>query len=1379
MSQWNNSYVYNNQYQGENTWNGDLNTQYANQGYYPNPNQQYDSANQQYVSFNEFINQMQGNGAPQPSANNYNSSQYQNYGQYDYQNMPSTSQNSQVDSYYAGNSSNSQNGAESYNQSQYEQQPQEQASYSNELILKSNLTPTASEFVPKSTKAKPSRSVQNVPETTNSNSSNNGATEYKKSHGSSSDTNWRERPQSSQQNGETKHNSRYQDNYRHQENSNRNRDRDRDRNRYQDSNSHNYESNNRPDRNQSKSNGKSKKQDADGLTFYNSSINKRGQDHRNGKGEGSGRNRNWAGSQRLRAERNYTEDEQYANSYLQYKEEKAERLAKQDNPSPKFRNKQTAETAHTEMTQRERLSEQLDKGTLECLVCCERVKQIDPVWSCGNCYHVLHLRCIRKWAMSSVVEGKWRCPACQNTSEEIPTEYRCMCGATRAPEYQRGGSGAHTCGKACKRPRACPHPCTLLCHPGPCPPCQATVSKKCGCGAETRSVLCSSKLPQVCGRTCHKTLTCGAHACQAPCHEGACQDCEETVTQVCYCPAAKSRSVPCTRETGSQQQWSCGSACARVLACGRHVCTLACHAPPCAPCRLLPRLVLTCPCGKNKLDKDSRKSCTDPIPLCGGICAKPLPCGPAGDKHFCKLDCHEGECPVCPDKTLVQCRCGHSSREVPCAELPQMINNVLCQKKCNKKLSCGRHRCRTVCCAASSHRCAVVCARTLSCQLHRCEEFCHTGHCAPCPRVSFEELRCTCGAQVLLPPVRCGARPPACDAPCRRRRACLHPPHHSCHTGDCPPCVVLTTKRCHGQHEVTGRQYTRSLGFEELLRRACLHPPHHSCHTGDCPPCVVLTTKRCHGQHEVTGRQYTRSLGFEELLRRACLHPPHHSCHTGDCPPCVVLTTKRCHGQHEVTGRQYTRSLGFEELLRRACLHPPHHSCHTGDCPPCVVLTTKRCHGQHEVTGRQYTRSLGFEELLRRACLHPPHHSCHTGDCPPCVVLTTKRCHGQHEVTGRQYTRSLGFEELLRRACLHPPHHSCHTGDCPPCVVLTTKRCHGQHEERKTIPCSQDEFSCGLPCGKPLPCGKHTCIKTCHKGECDTSKCTQPCNEKRPSCGHPCAAPCHSGTGAPCPSAAPCRRPVRATCACGRRSADRACADNARDYNKMMSALAATKMQEGGSVDLSDVQRPGSMLKTLDCDDECRVEARTRQMALALQIRNPDVSAKLAPRYSDTLRATAAREPAFAQQIHDKLTELVHLAKKSKQKTRAHSFPSMNWQKRQFIHELCEHFGCESVAYDAEPNRNVVATADREKSWLPAMSILEVVQREAGKRKVPGPVLRPPAASSAAAAAAGNKPSGWATLTSTNAWAARSQPKPQPQPPPQDKLDYFDYPPDN
>lgn len=51
----------------------------------------------------------------------------------------------------------------------------------------------------------------------------------------------------------------------------------------------------------------------------------------------------------------------------------------------------------------------------------------------------------------------------------------------------------------------------------------------------------------------------------------------------------------------------------------------------------------------------------------------------------------------------------------------------------------------------------------------------------------------------------------------------------------------------------------------------------------------------------------------------------------------------------------------------------------------------------------------------------------------------------------------------------------------------------------------------------------------------------------------------------------------------------------------------------------------------------------------------------------------------------------------SKQKSRSYSFDSMNREKRHFIHEYCEHFGCESVAYDQEPKRNVVATALKDK----------------------------------------------------------------------------------
>lgn len=73
--------------------------------------------------------------------------------------------------------------------------------------------------------------------------------------------------------------------------------------------------------------------------------------------------------------------------------------------------------------------------------------------------------------------------------------------------------------------------------------------------------------------------------------------------------------------------------------------------------------------------------------------------------------------------------------------------------------------------------------------------------------------------------------------------------------------------------------------------------------------------------------------------------------------------------------------------------------------------------------------------------------------------------------------------------------------------------------------CFLDGISCGMPCQKPLPCGRHKCKLTCHAGEClkDSEKCTQPCTLARPSCGHPCNNPCHDGT---CPET-PCKAQVK------------------------------------------------------------------------------------------------------------------------------------------------------------------------------------------------------------------------------------------------------------
>ncbi len=85
----------------------------------------------------------------------------------------------------------------------------------------------------------------------------------------------------------------------------------------------------------------------------------------------------------------------------------------------------------------------------------------------------------------------------------------------------------------------------------------------------------------------------------------------------------------------------------------------------------------------------------------------------------------------------------------------------------------------------------------------------------------------------------------------------------------------------------------------------------------------------------------------------------------------------------------------------------------------------------------------------------------------------------------------------------------------------------------------------------------------------------------------------------------------------------------------------------GGSIDLNSAlkMKNGSGRK-LECNEECAQLERNRRLALALQIENPDTAQKLAaPRYSDFLVEFARKDVAFASNVHNKLTELVKLAK--------------------------------------------------------------------------------------------------------------------------------------
>ena len=248
-------------------------------------------------------------------------------------------------------------------------------------------------------------------------------------------------------------------------------------------------------------------------------------------------------------------------------------------------------------------------------------------------------------------------------------------------------------------------------------------------------------------------------------------------------------------------------------------------------------------------------------------------------------------------------------------------------------------------------------------------------------------------------------------------------------------------------------------------------------------------------------------------------------------------------------------------------------------------------------------------------------------------------------------------------------------------------------------------------------------FRICHPGECfkEMDRCSQPCQVIRPSCGHPCGALCHEGSV--CPSV-PCSTLVKISCECGRRQTSVSCADNT--FSKLSTSVLASQMADmkaGISVDLAELAKRN---RKLDCDEECIKRARNAKFAEVLGIENPELSSKVMPKYSDFMKDFVKRDSDLCSMVYNKLVELVRLSKESKQKSRSFSFPIMNRDKRQFVHEYAEHFGCESQAYDAEPKRNVVVTALKEKSSIPSVSLMDVVGRQ---KKAPSPIQIPSVAS--------------------------------------------------
>jgi transcriptional repressor NF-X1 len=427
------------------------------------------------------------------------------------------------------------------------------------------------------------------------------------------------------------------------------------------------------------------------------------------------------------------------------------------------------------------------------------------------------------------------CPPCQQLSN-LKT---CPCGGTKYRIKCGEPDPVKTCDKICGKVLACgdvTHVCVRKCHKGKCPPCISQAVQECYCGRvkETRrcgsgvkkersrnsrvSASLLSMLPLDSGKLTLSVVD-SSSGCIVQQHFDAAlysTPCDESVMDLLDQDIATEKMekprAPCGISSG-HGHFGCNFQCSAVLDCGRHFCTKPCHGGNCSPCMLTPHKVSTCPCGGvglNDLIPIPRKSCLDPIPTCGNVCKKFLNCG----RHSCTLLCHEGPCKPCTQQVIKTCRCALESREVPCISTEATENTILCESVCNARLSCGKHRCTTVCCLLREpglidvegvHTCRTNCTKGLNCGNHTCYKTCHTGPCPPCDVTVRVDKTCDCGATRLRAPFICGKKLPECNRMCNKARSCGHPhsAYHLCHPGDdCGPCLYKMNKPCVGGHQL-------------------------------------------------------------------------------------------------------------------------------------------------------------------------------------------------------------------------------------------------------------------------------------------------------------------------------------------------------------------------------------------------------------------------------------------------------------------------------------------------------------------------------------------------------------------------------------------------
>uniref|UniRef100_A0A1I8FIR4 AWS domain-containing protein n=1 Tax=Macrostomum lignano TaxID=282301 RepID=A0A1I8FIR4_9PLAT len=260
-------------------------------------------------------------------------------------------------------------------------------------------------------------------------------------------------------------------------------------------------------------------------------------------------------------------------------------------------------------------------------------------------------------------------------------------------------------------------------------------------------------------------------------------------------------------------------------------------------------------------------------------------------------------------------------------------------------------------------------------------------------------------------------------------------------------------------------------------------------------------------------------------------------------------------------------------------------------------------------------------------------------------------------------------------AALRPPSlHECHLAGepCPPCAYLISKRCQCGRSLRQNL---------RHPVRRSLPCG-HRCALLCHSGDCEGRR-----REAAAAGLQAAAVPAGpSGLRPPLHAALPPSGAMQAAAPCQSepsRYAVPALAESRRcraTSPQMGNAGLHLTVALGGEMDLQayrELQTRGS----LQCDAQCQLEKRNRQLAEALGVEtdsNGSTAAaagggavNLAPVYARTLLDLWKAYPSFAVMVESRLDETCSAVVSGRSQSRQHQFQAPNRDGQKVLSTSC------------------------------------------------------------------------------------------------------------